>query len=353
MIGVCSHPKAIFLTISTPAGKFRSTSHPGTLKSEEHCRANTGALKMPKQSTQSLVASLGLLLFVAPANLRAGESAFRVFKPAPGFVSEGRCYMDDCSVAKWINVSEVSKAPGSVELQLTLQGGDYPENKSIANVVWNKQPHFVKVICSYQKPSVNDVQLDVADPTGLPGVLESSGKLYFQACHSLSSWTPEIAAALGYKRSQGQADEDGAVPAVANSEAPDEWRQKTLWVDSTLTDLEGWWALDRNGCNDKQDNQYRWVLGRTDFDNKASPPRRVFGIGSPGHGYWGGGCDLNSGRRIQVGEYAFKTQCEQEGETYRGSYNIKILSKDSIRVSMMQNGQRQARTQTWVRCPRD
>lgn len=125
------------------------------------------------------------------------NALFKIVRPNDQ-VTIGRCHMGSCSWAKWKSVKLLSSADSQVVLEATLLGGsseheeieDYPYSSEGASIIWNSEPHTVKVICSREAPSVGDEILPLGSESGVSGAQESAAEVYFVACHSHSDGYP-------------------------------------------------------------------------------------------------------------------------------------------------------------------
>lgn len=122
------------------------------------------------------------------------QGGFDVQTVGDGQVREGDCHMGYCSWSKIIRNTIIykSNAEAEAEVETALRGGvsyhedDYPQGTlPSASIKWNKRPHTVNVFCSRQNPQIIiGGQIDELDFRALPGVLWSSGNLYFSVCHN-------------------------------------------------------------------------------------------------------------------------------------------------------------------------
>lgn len=127
--------------------------------------------------------------------------AFKIYKGA-GLVTMGSCHMDECSWSKSIATKIIQNTRSQAILDVTLIGGSSPmvEN-SRSKIRWNKKPHKVTIVCSYQHPSIGlDDQLDELplNSSGVPRILESGAELYFNYCHSFTGGNSAGIEKFGY-----------------------------------------------------------------------------------------------------------------------------------------------------------
>lgn len=117
-------------------------------------------------------------------------------------VEEGRCYMGECTYSQKLNQQVIGAGINGKLIKLKLRGGT--SSSSGSAISWEKNFHVVYVYCSISLPSVitkfeGNWQVDVLDFIGgVPGILESSERLYGSTCHKNDEKYPNDAAALGY-----------------------------------------------------------------------------------------------------------------------------------------------------------
>ena len=129
---------------------------------------------------------------------------FDIAKPS-NRVGEGRCHMGECSYSKTLATHIVKKSAQETRVRVTLLGGtSYHKNGHYPrtvpkNIVWNKTPHQLTVVCSYQNPTVVfGQQVENLDFSMVPGYLESSANMYFQICHNAHNGYSRDAIKFGY-----------------------------------------------------------------------------------------------------------------------------------------------------------
>lgn len=306
-------------------------------------------MKHNQKLTMNVATVLGII--VSPAAY-AAASSFQVFDPPKNFISQGRCHMDSCSTAKWLAVHEESRNSDSITLQVTLQGGDVPMGKPKSQTTWNKAPHFVKIVCSRKNPTVGHDELDLADENGVAAVLASAESLYFQACHSSAEVGPPAAKKFGYIQA------NTSKPVVEDHTfTSNPWKttfeQTTLWHNADLTKLEGWWAWQPEGCNDTQDNQYRFSFGRREVPNEGNQNSIIFGRGVAAISQWEHHCDIKLIGSPKPGTYTFDGNCESLGEKMREVITVKRTSPYTAHFTVHTKGQKKPASYTAVQCARE
>jgi hypothetical protein len=136
----------------------------------------------------------------APVEAAAPAQASR-FNPllAPaGKIPQGRCHMNACGWAKWVNAKMLANTGDELRLGFQILVGttehpgdepNYPTDAQGVAINWEPQVHDVVITCSPSKPSVTwdgdggDVlQLNPAGT--VYGYQEDSALFYFMACHS-------------------------------------------------------------------------------------------------------------------------------------------------------------------------
>lgn len=147
-----------------------------------------------------------LLLGITFVGSAQAVSPFKIFK-GTGSVNHGRCHMHSCSWSKSISTRVVQFSEEQAILEVKLLGGTTSLGDNIKPPTaheWNKKPHTVVITCSYDHPSTavgsQLTELEF-DEYGVPGVFESSARLYFKYCHSEDLMDiSEAASKYGYLR---------------------------------------------------------------------------------------------------------------------------------------------------------
>jgi hypothetical protein len=111
--------------------------------------------------------------------------------------------MGECSWAKWLSVQVIERRGNDLHLDVVLLGGSSPDGgRTRPRITWNRAPHVLRIVCSYDRPSVKtgtqDTVLPLNPRLGVPGAFESAARIYYRTCHSEPDHGPDTAGRYGY-----------------------------------------------------------------------------------------------------------------------------------------------------------
>jgi hypothetical protein len=179
--------KGACIQVTSSQGFKHENSAGAGIQSISNCKAGVAV------TTGAVSASASVATQALRANPAQTSSRFTLLQTS-NIISAGDCGMDSCGWSKTIATSMLKQSVSETLLKATLLGGTSENSPGAQNghpksIIWNKAVHGITIRCSYQHPAVimgsqiDDLPLNT-NGMGVPGVLESSARLYFQYCHS-------------------------------------------------------------------------------------------------------------------------------------------------------------------------